>query len=196
LELLQDPEEREEIDEVDEFFGNAVGRRVADGWVVAFDDGEWGASVWWYSSSGGDRYRVSGHHLRCFVTVGDSVLAITGYAHLDTSRGSVLRLTQDSKGSWTLVEVADLGGAARTATASRRNGVYVATNGLLHVSLQGEVEVIVPDLSWSGLYPTSMVLTPDDCLYVAMRQGVAKIEQVSTSPAVSWLVPKSPGAHD
>ncbi len=50
--------------------------------------------------------------------------------------------------------------------------------------------MLLDKVFWGGLYPNSMVITPEGTTYLGMRHGVAKIEiEKGGSRRVHWLLP-------
>lgn len=52
------------------------------------------------------------------------------------------------------------------------------------------VEVLHDDAFWGGLYPNSLVFTPDGTIYLGMRHGVARLEKKGAEHKVVWLLPR------
>jgi hypothetical protein len=47
---------------------------VPDGWLVGFNRGEWGGALYWFSSDGNKRYKISDHPIVAIVRMGSGVL--------------------------------------------------------------------------------------------------------------------------
>ncbi len=189
---------------------------VEDGWIVAFNAGEFGAGVWWYSANGKERYKVSEDQVRYFYKKGDRIFAIAGIAHLAMLRkGYFVEFKKNKKGDWTSHIVADLEGYAYvTAFSSDDTSLFAATNyvfagelffeshsRLIKVSLTGTVETWVADAFWehivrkyeNSLYSkaNSIVQDPNTGdIYLGLPVGVAKVSAISDH-RVSWLVPRN-----
>jgi len=171
--------------------GRRTVARVDDGWIVAFNAGEFGAGLWWFSPDGGSRYRISKDHAQGFFPTGSGLLAIEGLAHLSRSEGKVARLSRDASGRWASEVLVDLGHAPDAAAQDVDGSLVVATTGrLLRVfPATKKVEVLLDRAFWGGLYANSLVIAPAGTIFVGMRHGVAKVETGKTSPKVSWLLP-------
>jgi hypothetical protein len=72
--------------------------KVADGWLVGFDAGEWGGSLWWFSEDGKAHKKLADENVVGFAKTSE-LLALTGLAHLGIDQEKVLRIRQ-SGGDW------------------------------------------------------------------------------------------------
>jgi hypothetical protein len=96
--------------------------RVSDGWIVGFDDGEFGGGLWWFSPLGRDAIRIrppadapvhpddifAAENVLGFASVGGNSLVLMGLDHLTGRSGRIFRLVRD----WT--------GGALSSVAGRR----------------------------------------------------------------------------
>ncbi|MFZ6643936.1 hypothetical protein ACO0LL_29695 [Undibacterium sp. TC4M20W] len=60
---------------------------VDDGWLVGFNRGEFGASLYWFSKDRKEHYKISNHHIIDFIKKVDGLYAIEGLAHRGSSEG-------------------------------------------------------------------------------------------------------------
>ena len=67
---------------VGQFRGASAFARVGDGWFVGFNQGEFGAALYWFSLDGQRNYKISDHQVLQFVRVWDGICAIEGLAHM------------------------------------------------------------------------------------------------------------------
>jgi hypothetical protein len=58
--------------------GTRLSCKVADGWIVAFNAGEFGAGLWWFSPDGKGRYKIAEAWVRGFYSTDGGLLAIEG----------------------------------------------------------------------------------------------------------------------
>jgi hypothetical protein len=69
-----------------------VSLRVADGWLIGVDLGEWGGVLWWVASDGGRHRRLATANVKALVATGDEIVVVTGLAHMTSREGSLLHL--------------------------------------------------------------------------------------------------------
>ena len=73
-----------------------------------------------------------------------------------------------------------------------RRALIVATHDdrLLRVQpAPRKVDVLVKNGFRGGLYPNSMILSPQGAIYIGMRHGVASVEKRGRNYRVDWLLP-------
>lgn len=171
--------------------GSRFSAKVSDGWIIAFNAGEFGAGLWWFSPDGTERYKIAEAWVKGFLPTQDGLLAIEGLAHLSSSRGRVIRLVRDPKGRWRAEDVVNLKHAPEVAAKGADGELIVATTDRLLKVIPAEkrIEVLVDHAFWGGLYPRSILLTPDGKIYLGMRHGVALIEKKDDTYKTSWLLP-------
>lgn len=173
--------------------GDRHALRVEDGWLVGFDQGEWGGSLWWFSTDGKHSYRVTEDQVRGLYPTSRGVLAIEGLAHGGISTGHVVRVTRGKSGTWKARRITDLRQAPETATLDDDKTLVVATaRSLVRVTQDGNIHTMISRAFWWSLVPNSMVLTPSGDLYLGMRHGVAVIRSHRKNRTVEWLVPVAP----
>lgn len=166
--------------------------KVDDGWIVAFNAGEFGAGLWWFSPDGKRRQKLAEAWIKGFVPTEAGLLALEGIAHGSHSHGGLIRIDRDSKGRWRTEGFVDLKSPANVATKLADGSLLVASdNQVVRVNPSSKkVEVLVDDAFWDGLYLTSMVVARDGSIYLAMRHGVARIREKDGKHQVTWLVPE------
>lgn len=171
--------------------GTRLSVKVSDGWLVAFNAGEFGAGLWWFSPDGRTRYKVAELWITEFVPTEAGLLALEGLAHGNVCKGRIVRLTRTPGGRWRFEDVLDLKHAPVASTRDSAGSLIVATTGrLLRVApADKKVEVLVDHAFWSGLYPNSMAVTLSGTVYLGMRHGVAKAEKMGGSYRLRWLLP-------
>lgn len=170
---------------VDRLHRVAAFSRVDDGWLVGFNQGEFGAALYWFSADGQQNYKISGHQVVEFFTLEDGVHAIEGLAHgvfipgTPHGRGSIVRISRPSPDArWQASTGTTLPGAPFSIVV-RRDGSMLVTlfDSLVSVGKDGKITTLLADAPWGGLYPNSSVLSADEQkLFVGMRQYVAEID--------------------
>jgi hypothetical protein len=152
---------------------------VDDGWLIAFNEGEFGGALYWFSRDGKRSYAISDDQIVDFFARADGIYAIEGLAHLGGSRGSVLRITRPKEGArWQAQSVAALP-SAPYAVAVQRDGTAAITlsYSLVSVGTDLKVKTLYPDAPWGELYPSTSVLAADEQkLYIGMRQFVGEVD--------------------
>ena len=171
--------------------GERIAQKVVDGWLVGFNDGEFGAALWWFSPDGTRRYHVSDDHVVGFAPTKVGLLAVEGLAHGVVSRGKIVRLFCDERGRWVSESFLDLGHAPQVAAKGADDSLVIATTSrLLRVIPSSRtIEVILDQVFWGGLYPNSMVITREGEIIMGMRHGVAKIQCHIRPYKMWWLLP-------
>ena len=149
--------------------------RVEDGWLVAYDAGEWGAAIWWYSPDGKRNYQISDDPVKQFFRIGNGIVAITGLNHLAIDEGSVISIARED-GKWTAKPLAVLPQAGRVATRSPDGDLIVVTSSkLVRVTKEGKVLTLVEDTGFLP-FPNSVAIGADGTVYIGMRQGLGVYE--------------------
>ncbi|MEO7494693.1 MAG: hypothetical protein ABIT83_22005 [Massilia sp.] len=158
---------------------------VDDGWLVAFNQGEFGAALYWFSADGQQNYKISDHQVVEFFVLADGIHAIEGLAHgvhlkgMPVGRGSIVRIARPSQDvHWQASSVIPLPGAP-FSVAVRRDGSALVTlwDRLVSLGKDGKITTLLADAPWDGMYPNSSVLSADQQkLYIGMRQYVAELD--------------------
>jgi hypothetical protein len=163
--------------------------RVEDGWLVAYNGGEWGGALWWFSPDGKRGRKVSSHRVNQFVRTKDGLFAVEGLAHGVADFGSVVRLAK-RKGDWKATTFATLPACGWAAAALPDGTVFVAAGrGLVRVTRAGKVEALVGDTDWWSFYPNSLAVGPDGTVYLGMRGVVAAYDPRARRGQFRALVP-------
>ena len=175
---------------VDQFHGASLFSRVDDGWLVAFNHGEFGAALYWFSDDGQRHYKVSDHQVVGFFALPNGLHAIEGLAHLGLSKGSIIRMARTEPGArWRALTVTNLPFAPYAISIGRDNKMLVTLSDVLvSVGDDRRVETLLGNSPWSGLYPNSSILSSDEQkLYIGMRQFVAEFDILSRK--LRFLIP-------
>jgi hypothetical protein len=169
---------------------------VQDGWLVAFNHGEFGAALYWFNENGSQNYKVSDDQVVAFALLPDRLLAVEGLAHMVTSKGAIIRIERSTdQGRWTAHTVAKLP-FAPYAVVVQHGGQHdgriliVLSDALVQSTANGEVQTLLSDVPWTQLYPNSAALGQDGTrMYVGMRQYVAEVDL--TTRKLRLLVPST-----
>lgn len=164
----------------DEFHGGATRfARVDDGWLVGFNQGEFGAALFWFSPDGQRHYRISEHQVVAFFPHAGGWAAIEGLGHLGFARGSIIRITRHkASGRWQAQPTLTLPDAPyAVAQVPYGPTLIVLGSSLVAIEDLSRSTTLLDDAPWSLLYPQSAALTADSrTLYIGMRQYVAEFD--------------------
>jgi hypothetical protein len=169
---------------------------VDNGWLVGFNEGEFGAALYWFSRDGKRSYKISDHQVVSFFTRPDGVYAIEGLAHLSLGEGSVIRVTfSKEERLWKASPVLMLPSAPR-AVSLRPDGAMLITlaDSLVSVDTKLKITTLLTKPDWAGLYANSSVLSKDgNLLYIGMRQFTGEFDL--TTAKFRFLIPSDKYLH-
>ena len=164
--------------------------KVSDGWIAAYNQGEFGSAVYWFSEDGKRKKKLSDHQINEILIEGDRIFAVEGLAHLSLSQGSMIEIKKHD-GQWKVEEFLPLSGSAEAiARVGEGDYVIVTSDMLLRVNLDRQILMLIPSGDWGGLYPNS-VATDGKYLYIGMRQFVARCRLGRSVQSFDLLVPSS-----
>ena len=173
--LLQRPRPDFEC-KVNRFQRGSTFYRTGNGWLVGFNEGEWGGALYWFSAHGQKHIKISDHQIVDFISYQGRVFAIEGLAHLSLSEGSIIEIKPSNKGvGFTVSTLLNLPEAPEAA-AFMRNGTLVLalSDSLALWSETSGLQILMQDATW-GLYSNSLVISNDEkIVYIGMRQYVGE----------------------
>jgi hypothetical protein len=102
--------------------------RVADGWLLGGDRGEWGGELVLLDETGRSR-RLVDDNIGGLAPLGARVVAIGGLAHLSSNRGLVYEVIRDAKGNWSAHPWRVLPGAPWGSALESDGSLLIDTNG-------------------------------------------------------------------
>ena len=152
---------------------------VQDGWLVGFNEGEFGGALYWFSEDGKNNYKVSDHQVVDFVSLPSGLYAIEGLAHMMYSKGSVIRIAKSgSNAHWQATTITELPFAPYVVCVSHDNSMLITlSDSLVEVGENGATTLLFADAPWGSLYPNSCVLSRDEqTLYIGMREFVGEFD--------------------
>lgn len=162
-------------------------KKVDDGWLVAFNQGEFGAELWWFSENGQASYKISNDQVNQFITSDAHIYAIQGLAHLGSSEGSLIKMEKRDR-RWISIMHVDFGESPEAIIRMENNSfVIVLTNSLIRVDEGFNVTKIVENSNWGTLYPNSIASNNLQFIYVGMRQYVVEVNLQTGK--VRYLIP-------
>jgi hypothetical protein len=170
--------------------GPDLGVEVKDGWILAYNKGEWGGAIYWFSKDGRARRKLSDDQVNQFLVDEGRIVAVQGLAHLRISEGSLIEVT-DEGGRWSVRELVRLPECGEAIAKVGRNEYAVVTSGqLLRVGTdEKKIRELTPKDAWNSLYPTSVVIGADGCAYLGMQQFVARCRIDGEGQKFDFLVP-------
>jgi hypothetical protein len=165
-------------------------KRVKDGWLVGFDAGEFGGTLWWFSIDGSKRRKLAEDNVAGFADNSAGVLALVGLAH-GTDYGKILLVREGLEGNRAVEAIADLGSAPTAFAAESADSLIVATyERILRVLTSGEVEqLFAPEESYGLPYSNSLTLSKMGVIHVGMRHFVLRLSPANEGYKVEWFVP-------
>ena len=103
--------------------------KVADGWLLGIDGGEFGGSLWWYPTRPGPGKKLWEGNVISFYEgrTPNEVVVLTGLAHMSIDEGKVLLATRDGDRGWVVAEGPDLGSEPRASSQQDDHSLLIAT---------------------------------------------------------------------
>jgi hypothetical protein len=176
MEISNNPPFKVLLSEKEEFFfeGRKIILKVDSGYLIAFNRGEWGGALYWFSNDGKMHYEISEHSIVQFIKRGDRIFAIEGLAHMGISIGGIIEITKEEN-SWTSVEFLKLPYAPEAASLdSTNNFVIITTDNLLSVDSNANIKTLISEGFWAYyLNPSSMAIK-NNIAYIGMINGIFK----------------------
>jgi hypothetical protein len=170
-----------------EFRGRRHTLAVSGGFLVGFDAGEWGGSLYWFSRDGSSQKKLAGENVRGLVALSpDTALAIEGLAHLSLSEGAV-RWLERKQGAYESAGLTRLPDAPQIHVARSDTLYLLTTSSLVRLGRDRQVTVIQP-VRTAGLYPDSMAVDASGALWIGMRQLVLRLSPERDRFSETWLV--------
>ncbi|WP_147263563.1 hypothetical protein [Roseimicrobium gellanilyticum] len=160
------------------FVGGQAYLPTDDGWLVAFNRGEFGAALYWYDKTGKSSYKISDHQVVAFVSNTKGIFAVEGLSHLGLNHGSIIRISRAHQASsWRAETFAKLPSCPEAAASSKDGTLYVAlSDRLLAVTPKGEMTSLMQgDFLLGGQANSALLSSDESTLYVGMTQFVLKV---------------------
>jgi hypothetical protein len=166
------------VPKAEHFSGGFAVQRVEDGWLVGFNDGEFGAALYWFSKDGRQKYKISDDQVVDFMRTPQGIIAIQGLAHLTLSEGSVIRVDRSSDaGRWRSVTIKKLPQAPEAFLRLSNSALIIVLSDSLVSLADDNLTTLIKSSDWGVLYPNSVVANADESkIYVGMRQFVAEFD--------------------
>ncbi len=172
------------------FGGRQVNLKVENGWLVGFDKGEWGGTLYWFNEDGTHYEKILVGNIKNLFDVKGNIYVIEGLAHLSMSNGQIIELVLNEN-QWTIGKKVDLPHApdATTIITNDNKFLIVTSHGLLKVDKNFNIEPLIENGFWSGvLYPNSILIN-ERHIYIGMRGGILRI-RFDDMHKQEWLTKK------
>jgi hypothetical protein len=177
---------------------------VGNGWIVAFDVGEFGAGVVWFNSDGSQQYEISRDYIQAFLATPDGLFAQGGLAHMATNSGSLYEFNRTSDGKWNVKKMCDLTSAYcpifwlgnHTLLARIHQSLYSYSppQGLRELSTRAFPELVKVRVEETKLYSGGRYVTTADKVYLGSEWFVTEIDLHTL--AKRFLIPDSRFTND
>jgi hypothetical protein len=163
--------------------------RTADGWLVGFDDGEFGGGLWWFNSEGDQNRKLLSENVHSIYRSPDGILVLVGLAHLSLDSGKLYRFTETTE-EVAVKLVADLGGSPEASALDPEGRLVVATpRSVVAVDYTGNVFRLYKS-GENLIYPTSVVIDSTGNIFVGMRFFVLRLVPGNNAQfQPQWLMP-------
>jgi hypothetical protein len=159
------------------FSGGYAFQRVEDGWLVGFNEGEFGAALYWFSHDGRTKYKISDHQVESFMVTPKGIIAIEGLAHM-VPLGSLIRLNRNPKTQrWIATELKRFSGAPEAIIRLSDGRFIVAvSDSLVELTPDFKMKTLIKSANWiTHVY--SMVASADESkIYVGVTQYVCEYD--------------------
>ncbi len=161
--------------------------RTANGWLIGFDDGEFGGGLWWFNEDGSDSTKLLSDNVHAIYETRNGTFVLAGLAHMGHDAGEVDQFIETPE-KVTLRWVASLGGSPEASTVDPDGDIVVASpRGVVRVDYSGKVHLLYG--SGEGLtYPTSVVADQNGDIFVGMRFFVLRLRPVDSLYRPQWLM--------
>jgi len=171
--------------------GPLLTRAIPGGYLVGFNHGEFGGSLWWYDATGTSRRRLGDAHPVGFADVvlpGRTIVTgvVEGLAHMSEDAGSLSIVERDAAGALSLKPLARFDAAPQAVGRSEPSGTLVATGlAVVRIARDGTIHRVA-SIDTRGLYPQSIVAAANGSIFVGMRRYVVEIAPATLSTRISW----------
>jgi len=183
--------------------------RVADGWLVGCDDGEFGGALAWFRHDGSRSKHLLRENVIGLVPSAIGVLVLTGLAHMGHIEGGVyVYLEQGHR----VRKIAALGAPPHSVAVAGDGQLFALTlYGLFKVSPSGRLVMLMngahqflflsdlhdqplrkqhPVVDFRPLWPISLAATVGGVVYAGFNWFIARLTPEGSRYQVDWLAPR------
>lgn len=157
--------------------------QVSDGWLVGFNEGEFGAALHWFSNDGRRNYKISDDQVVDFMETLQGIVAIQGF-----DSGSVVRIAKDAQTDrWTSSEVKRLPEEPQSFVLLSDGRMFIVLyESLVLLTPDNRLETLAESANW--LRPDTIVASPDGTrIYVGTKPYVCEYDM--QTKRLRYLVP-------
>ena len=174
-------------------FGLRAVLHFRNGWLLAYDAGEFGGGLWLTNEDGSKTRRILSDNVTEMVRVGDEVLVLSGLDHGTMDFGNAFLFSEPEGLNISLQHFARLNGAPRGYVKEQSGSVlFVTTAGLCRITKSGEVAWLTDLPRWSQHgFTNSMAITSDGSIFIGMRMFVLRLIPNAGGYKQGWLLPEN-----
>jgi len=158
------------------------------GWLIGFDAGEWGGSLWSTNEDGSQTKNLLWNNVHALFQVPGGVIVLVGLAHMTLDEGKAIFVPSSS---WDTAEahvLADLHSSPEASVQESPATIVVATHkAVLRISTSRLAQTVFE--AQKPLSAPYSVLVADGTIYVGMRGYVLRLLPESTGYRPEWLSP-------
>jgi len=168
-----------------DYDGMPAWQKVENGYLVGYNNGEWGGSLFWFSPDGSENYKISRDQVQQFVVRNNELLAIAEGSHQGMPFGMLNKLVL-AKGKWISEPYLKLNTISHSITVSDDDLYVVAHKSILKIDKQKNIHVLLDKPIWGSttIFNTSVIICKN-VLYCGMWEGVYKYDLKSGKQ--EWL---------
>jgi len=172
-----------------------------DGWLIGINAGEWGGGLWLTNKDGSLSKKVVMDNVGGLVPMGQSVLVLSGLAHMTFNFGTALMLSNPHHMNVALEWAVHLDAAPQSFTNRKDGSILVVTNyGIDQISRSGDLKRLLwlPQFRGYRLWSSSIAETNAGAIYMGSQMFVLRFSQSTRQDAstfsfykIDWLLPDS-----
>lgn len=160
---------------------------VHDGFLVGWNRGEWGGTLWWFSKDGRNNYVISNADIMGFAVRGSDILMLEGLAHGEFDEGQIVQLRKTGdryeRSHWLTIPA-----APRTFTTAANGELIIVTDQcVLAIDNARNIKTIVSDKRWNNAAWPNSIAIEGDAAFIGM--GSAILELHLTDGTQTWFCP-------
>jgi len=167
----------------------------ANGWLVAYDGGEFGGGLWLTTEDGSETKRVLSDNVRAVEPLdGGGILVLSGLAHMSMDFGNEFIFSNPDGLNITLQYSAHLDGAPMAYAKLADGSVLFVTTHSLHAITKSEPATKLDHgfPNWMKVqFPNSIVALSDGTIFIGMRMFVLRLTPNPAGYSEDWLLPNS-----
>jgi hypothetical protein len=172
-------------------FGLQSATHFGNGWLLAFDAGEFGGGLWLTNDDGSETKQILSDNVHAVVPIDGGVLVLSGLAHMGMDFGNARIFSNPNGLSIWLRQAVHLDGEPRAFVKESDGSVlFVTTHGLHRITTSGSLQNLVELPEWTRFqYANSMAIASDGDIFIGMRMFVLRLSAISDGYSQEWLLP-------